>query len=452
MKAPPPDHIMKLASAVEAAGGRAYLVGGAVRDRLLNIECKDFDLEVYGLEVDSLETLLLEFGKVHLIGKQFAVLLLVFDDGNQIEVALPRRESKTGPGHKGFAVKSDPHMAKEDAVLRRDFTVNALMQDVLTGEVFDFHDGEGDLERKVLRHVSPAFIEDPLRVLRAARFVARFDFSIAEETVELCQSIDISELPRERIEVEFRLMLEKCDYPGKGLLALEQTGALQHFPELACLRDVPQDPEWHPEGDVLIHTALCLDAAVLRRNEMDDVWVEMLGVLCHDLGKATHTVFERNRWRCPAHDVGGVKPTKALLERINGQSYVVPLVCDLVREHLRPGQLYLERDKVSDAAIRRLSTRVNIPAQCRVSFADFAGRLKPFELPWPPEVWLLERATSLGVEEEAPKNFLRGQDLMKQGIEPGPGMGKILDAVYELQLEGELTSREQALDWLWKHY
>jgi hypothetical protein len=203
---------------------------------------------------------------------------------------------------------------------------------------------------------------------------------------------------------------------------------------------------------VLIHTALCLDAAVLRRNEMDDVWVEMLGVLCHDLGKATHTVFERNRWRCPAHDVGGVKPTKALLERINGQSYVVPLVCDLVREHLRPGQLYLERDKVSDAAIRRLSTRVNIPAQCRVSFADFAGRLKPFELPWPPEVWLLERATSLGVKEEAPKNFLRGQDLMKQGIEPGPGMGKILDAVYELQLEGELTSREQALDWLWKHY
>jgi tRNA nucleotidyltransferase (CCA-adding enzyme) len=448
MKAPIPQHIVKLATAVEVAGGRAFVVGGAVRDRLLGLECQDFDLEVYGLEVEQLQSLLNEFGKVHLIGKQFAVLLLVFKDGNELEIALPRRESKTGPGHKGFAVKSDPHMSKEDAVLRRDFTVNALMQDVLTGEVFDFHDGIGDIERKVLRHVSPAFAEDPLRVLRAARFVSRFDFSIADETVELCKSLDISELPRERIEGEFRLMLEKCDYPGKGLLALEQTGALAHFPELACLREVPQDPEWHPEGDVLIHTALCLDAAVLRRDEMQDVWVEMLGVLCHDLGKATHTVFERERWRCPAHDVGGVKPTKKLLERINGQSYVVELVCDLVREHLRPGQLYLVRDEVSDAAIRRLSTRVNIPAQCRVSFADFAGRLKPFELPWPPEQWLLERAASLGVKDEAPKNFLRGQDLIAHNIEPGPEMGKILAEAYELQIEGKVMNREQALEWL----
>ncbi|MDC3283584.1 HD domain-containing protein, partial [Planctomycetota bacterium] len=221
---------------------------------------------------------------------------------------------------------------------------------------------------------------------------------------------------------------------------------------LACLREVPQDPEWHPEGDVLIHTALCLDAAVLRRAEMENVWAEMLGVLCHDLGKATHTVFERERWRCPAHDVGGVEPTKELLARINGQNDVVPLVCDLVREHLRPGQLYLERDKVSDAAIRRLSTRVNIPALCRVSFADFAGRLKPFELPWAPEVWLLERAASLGVKDEAPKNFLRGQDLIAYGIDPGPEMGKILELAYDLQIEGELADREQALTWLWTHY
>ncbi|MGY8759419.1 MAG: polynucleotide adenylyltransferase, partial [Planctomycetota bacterium] len=128
------------------------------------------------------------------------------------------------------------------------------------------------------------------------------------------------------------------------------------------------------------------------------------------------------------------------------------LVCDLVREHLRPGQLYLERDKVSDAAIRRLSTRVNIPALCRVSFADFAGRLKPFELPWAPEVWLLERAASLGVKDEAPKNFLRGQDLISHGIEPGPGMGKILELAYDLQIEGDLADREQALTWLCTHY
>ncbi|MBC8368914.1 MAG: HD domain-containing protein [Planctomycetes bacterium] len=448
MKTTLPENLTRLASAIKVVGGRAFLVGGAVRDMLLGLQCKDFDVEVYGVEVADLEKLLSEFGKVHLIGKQFAVLLLVFDDGSELEIALPRRESKTGPGHKGFEVLSDPRMSKEDAVLRRDFTVNAMMQDILSGELFDFHGGAADLKRRVLRHVSPAFAEDPLRVLRAARFVARFDFTIDAETVELCKSLDVSELPRERIEGEFRVMLEKCDFPGKGLLALEQTGALAHFPELACLRDVQQDPEWHPEGDVLIHTALCLDAAVLRRDEMEDVWVEMLGVLCHDLGKAGHTVFERGRWRCPAHDIGGVKPTKKLLERINGQSYVIEKVCDLVREHLRPGQLYLVRDTVSDAAIRRLSTRVNIPAQCRVSFADFAGRLKPFELPWPPEQWLLERAAGLGVKNEAPKNFLRGQDLIEKSIMPGPEMGEILAEAYELQISGKLMNREQALEWL----
>ncbi len=395
-----PPNIADLAAAIAAAGGRAYVVGGAVRDQIMGLPSKDFDLEVYGLDVAALEEVLNTFGKVHLIGKQFAVLLLRFKDGSEVEVALPRRESKTGPGHRGFEIKSDPHMSKEDAVQRRDFTMNAMMVDVLSGELFDFHNGVGDIEQQVIRHVSPAFSEDPLRLLRAARFVGRFDFSINEQTVELCQKLDISELPRERIEGEFRQILEKCKYPGKSLLALEQTGALRFFPELECLREVPQDPEWHPEGDVLIHTALCLDAAVLRRPEMENVWVEMLGVLCHDLGKATHTVFERGRWRCPAHDVGGVNPTKKLLERINGQSDVVDPVCDLVREHLRPGQLYLDRERVSDAAIRRLSTRVNIPALCRVSFADFAGREKPFELPWPPETWLLDRAAGLGVKDQ----------------------------------------------------
>ncbi|MFT7517353.1 MAG: tRNA nucleotidyltransferase (CCA-adding enzyme) [Myxococcota bacterium] len=445
-----PQNIRALATAIDGAGGRAYLVGGAVRDVLLGLKCKDYDLEVYGLGVEELEKLLGKFGAVHLIGKQFAVLLLVFADGEEVEVALPRRESKTGPGHKGFAVKSDPHMRKEDAVLRRDFTINALMQDILSGEIFDFHDGLGDLKRKTLRHVSPAFAEDPLRVLRAARFVARFDFVIASETVELCRSLDVSELPRERIEGEFRLMLEKCDFPGKGLLALEACGALRSFPELECLRGVPQDPEWHPEGDVMIHTALCLDAAILRRDEMEDIWVEMLGVMCHDLGKATHTSFERGRWRCPAHDVAGVKPTISLLEKINGTSNVVAPVCDLVREHLRPGQLYIERESVTDAAIRRLATRVNIPALCRVAFADFAGRLKPFELPWTPEVWLLERAAGLGVKDAPLKNFLRGQDVIAVGVEPGPQIGDILDEAYALQIEGELMNREQSLEWLCK--
>ncbi|MBC8327211.1 MAG: hypothetical protein H8E31_00515 [Planctomycetes bacterium] len=284
--------VRALARAVGAAGGRAFLVGGSVRDHLLGGRAQDADLEVYGIQPDALEALVGEFGEVHLVGKQFAVLHLATEFG-QLEVSLPRRESKTGPGHKGFAVTADPNLAPREAARRRDFTVNAMLLDPLDGELIDPWGGREDLARGLLRHVSPAFAEDPLRVLRAARFVSRFGWRVDPGTVSLCRSLDLAELPRERLELEWRQVLVLGDHPGMALQALEDLGALRLFPELAALRGVPQDPVWHPEGDVFRHTALCLDAAVRIRGEMADPWVEMLGVLCHDLGKATTTVFER---------------------------------------------------------------------------------------------------------------------------------------------------------------
>ena len=441
------ERVRTLARAAREAGGRAFLVGGAVRDRLLGRPGKDADVEVHGLPAAAVEELAARLGKVHLVGRQFAVLHVSTPDG-PIEVSLPRRESKTGPGHKGFAVEPDPRMGPREAARRRDFTVNAMMEDPLTGEVVDPWAGRADLRRGLLRHVSEAFAEDPLRVLRAGRFAARYGWRVHPDTSALCRSLDLSELPRERLEREWREILLGGDFPGQGLRVLEECGALRFFPELAALRGVPQDPVWHPEGDVLTHTALCLDAAVRVRPEMEDPWVEMLGVLCHDLGKAGTTVFERGRWRSAGHDEAGVPLAEAFVARITEQAGVAEKVAALVREHLRPGQLHAARESVGDAAIRRLATRVDLRALVRVAWADAAGRGSEPPDPWQSGVWLLERAATLGVRDAAPKPFVQGRDALELGLAPGPRVGELLRRAYELQLEGSLASREAALSWL----
>ncbi|NQU47579.1 MAG: HD domain-containing protein [Planctomycetes bacterium] len=443
--------VLRIALAVRQGGGRAFLVGGAVRDGLLGVVAKDADLEVYGIAPKQLEQLAAEFGAVHLVGKQFAILHLATDAG-PIELSLPRTESKTGPGHKGFEVLADPNLPFADASRRRDFTVNAMLQDPLNGEIIDPWNGRADLKRGLLRHVSAAFAEDPLRALRAARFVARFNWSIHPATSTLCRELDLSELPLERLEQEWRGLLLHSQWPGRGLLAMEEVGALRLFPELRQMRGVPQDPIWHPEGDVMIHTALCLDAAVALREQMQDPWVEMLAVLCHDIGKAFTTVFERGRWRSPAHDVLAADDVESFVARITKQQGIGTQVAALVREHLRPSQLYFARDNVSASAIRRLSTRVNIPALVRVAWADAAGRTERNPEPWPPGAWLLEQAEKLGVEKAAPKPLLQGRHLIELGLKPDKSFGPMLKAAFDAQLEDQFADLEQALRWLQNHY
>ena len=445
------ERVRARARAGGAAGGRAFLVGGAVRDHVLGRVAKDADLEVYGVSPEALEALVGEFGKVHLVGKQFAVLHLATEAG-VVEVSLPRRESKTGPGHKGFAVTADPGMEPREAARRRDFTVNAMLLDPLDGELVDPWNGRADLAAGLLRHVSPAFAEDPLRVLRAARFVSRFGWRVHPETVALCRLLELSELPMERLEAEWRQILVTGEHPGRALQALEDLGALRLFPEIAGLRGVPQDPVWHPEGDVFRHTALCLDAAVRIRGQMEDPWVEMLGVLCHDLGKAVTTVFERGRWRSPNHDAGAgaERLVRGLIGRITREDGVADRVWSLVREHLRPSQLYLAQPNVKDGAIRRLATRVDIPALVRIAWADGAGRDEPYaDTPadWPPGQWLLERAAGLGVEKQRPRPFLQGRDLIELGMAPGPAMGEVIAASFELQLDGAIEDHAAAVAW-----
>lgn len=440
--------LRKLATAIRDAGGRAWFVGGAVRDGLLGLVADDADLEVYGLDQSELSQIAARFGTVHEFGKQFAILQLTGPDG-KVELALPRRETKTGPGHRGFDVVADPELAPEIAVQRRDFTVNALMQDVLTGQIVDHVGGQRDLNRGVLRHVSPAFAEDPLRALRAARFAARFGWQVARPTSELCRRLDLSELPIERVENEWKRMLLESRWPGHGVLIMEQVGALRGQPEISAMRGVPQDPIWHPEGDVLHHTALALDAGASIREQMEDPWVEMLAILCHDLGKAGETRFERARWRSPMHDETGVDLTKACVSRLSAHANLSERVIPLVREHLRPAQLYAVKHQVKDSAIRRLAARVHIPALVRIAWADGAGRADASNAAdWPAGAWLLEAAEQLGVRDDGPTSLLRGQDLLARGVAAGPQVGEVLREAFEAQMDGAFNDQSGALSWL----
>ena len=258
---------VEIAQAVHDAGGRALVVGGWVRDHLLGVRSKDVDIEVFGLGVTRLEALLAGFGKVHMVGRAFGVFRIA---GIDVDFSLPRRDSKRGPGHRGFDVAPDPSLDFAEAARRRDLTVNSIGLDPLTGEVLDPHGGRRDLEHRVLRATDPArFPEDPLRGLRVTQLAARLEMTPDAELVALCRKLDLSELSGERVFDEFGKLLLRAARPSLGFKVLEGTGQLRFFPELDALRGVPQDAEWHPEGDVWVHTLMVLDVAASLRGGGD---------------------------------------------------------------------------------------------------------------------------------------------------------------------------------------
>lgn len=437
-----------LADRVDAAGGRALIVGGSVRDALLEIPALDIDVEVHGLEATVLQELIDERYGFDPVGRDFGILKV---KGLDLDVALPRRESKRGLGHRGFEVHSDPRLGVEQAARRRDFTVNAMALDPRTGEILDPWGGREDLSRGVLRHVSDQFSEDPLRVLRAMQMAARFDLDPAPETVRLCRSITPEGLPRERIFEEWKKLILRGRTPSRGLAFLRDCGWLSETPELAALVDCPQDPEWHPEGDVWIHTLHVLDAFARheRSGEDEDDLVVGFACLCHDLGKPA-TTFEdetSGRIRSPGHEAEGEGPTRTFLARLTESDKLPRDVVPLVREHLKPIQLW--KDGAGPAAIRRLAKRVGrIDRLVRLARADHRGRPpKPWD-GFPAGEWLLERARQLRVEAEAPAPLVLGRHLIALGLAPGPAFGPILDAAFEAQLDGAFSTLEEGLEWV----
>ena len=448
-----PEKVLQISRAVRDEGGRALLVGGCVRDELMGRSAKDWDLEIYGIDPVRLRELLDRFGKVNVVGEEFTVYKI----GAHLDVSLPRRERKSAPGHRGFVIEGDPSMSVAEATSRRDFTINAILKDPLTNEVFDPFDGRSDIDQGILRAVSTkTFSEDSLRVLRAAQFAARFEFRIEPETVELCRNIDLSDLPPERIWGEIEKLLLRAQRPSIGLQWLRALGVLdQLFPEIKALIDVPQDPEWHPEGDVFVHTQLVIDRA---RELIDDLpyakqVTVMLAALCHDFGKPATTAFIDGHTRSREHDEAGVPPTESFLDRLNlhtlGGYDVRAQVIALVRDHLKPGEFYKKRNEVGDGAFRRLARKCELDLLYRVAKADSLGR----NADWVPrekwydaeaQEWFIERARELEVERQPPPPILLGRHLLELGLEPGPRMGEITRAVYEMQLDGRVRTLEEA--------
>jgi tRNA nucleotidyltransferase (CCA-adding enzyme) len=450
-----PQKLIDLSLAVRDAGGRALLVGGCVRDALMGTKPKDWDLEVYGVAPDRLREILDRHGPVNVVGEAFTVYKL----GSDLDVSLPRRERKSGRGHRAFVIEGDPSMSFVDAARRRDFTINAILQDPLTKEIIDPFAGRRDIEQGVLRAVSAeTFVEDSLRVLRAAQFAARFEFRIEPETVELCRSIDLSDLPAERIWGELEKMLLRAQRPSIGLGWLHALGVLEKlFPEIHALIDVPQDPEWHPEGDVFVHTRLTVDQA---RELIDGLPYSrqvtvMLAALAHDFGKPATTEFIEGRLRSRAHEAAGVPPTESFLTRLNVHTIegydVRSQVISLVREHLKPGEFYKKRDEVGEGAFRRLARRCEPDLLYRVAKADSLGR----NAPWVPQEkwygseaqeWFIQRARELDVEQRPPEPLLLGRHLLALGLEPGPRIGEITSTVYEMQLDGRVRTVDEAIE------
>ncbi len=446
------DKILKLAEKVKADGGRAMLVGGCVRDALMDVEPKDWDLEIYGIEPPKLREILDSFGRVDAVGEAFTVYKI----GQDLDVALPRREKKIGRGHKGFVVEGDKDMSFEEAAKRRDFTINAILQDALTGEIIDLYGGREDIKNKILRVVSrETFAEDSLRVLRAAQFAARFGFEIDAETVELCRAIDLTDLPKERIWGELEKLLLKAKKPSVGLQYFYDLNiADQLFSEMVALVGVPQQKEWHPEGDVDVHTLMVVDEAAKLIDDLPyakQVTV-MLGALCHDFGKPATTKFFDGKWRSHAHDEAGVAPTLSFLNTLgiftlDGYD-VRNQIVQIVRYHLLPGMFY--KSPPGDGAFRRLARRVEPDLLYRVAKADSLGR-NPEWLPkekWfkaEAQEWFIARARELTVETEAPKPFLMGRHLIELGLKPSAEFGEILKTIYELQLDGKITDLNEAI-------
>lgn len=429
---------LDVARAVGRAGGRALLVGGAVRDRLMGLEVKDVDLEVYGISPQALRALLCELGEPFDKGAAFGVLGMRHSD---IDVSMPRRERRTGERHVDFDVSVDPWLSPREASARRDFTMNAMLLDPLTGELMDFWGGQRDLEARVIRHVSDAsFPEDALRVFRAAQFAARLNATVAPETVALCRLIDVSALSRERVFDELCKALTRADAPSVFFQALADMNQMEaFFPELAALADVPQNPVHHPEGAVLKHTMLVLDAAArLRGQAREPLWF-MLSALLHDVGKLDATQLRDGKITAYAHPQTGVALARRQLRRLTDNARLIAYVENMVLVHMRPNMLAADRSRLS--ATRAMFDESLCPEDLiLLSRADASGKANArYDI----AVWdfLWERLADYRARMSVP--MLTGDDLLAAGYPPGPELKRLLARAKALHFSG--LDRDAAL-------
>jgi tRNA nucleotidyltransferase (CCA-adding enzyme) len=405
--------VIQVALAIKTAGGRAFLVGGCVRDLLMDKPSKDIDIEVYGMQPDDLENCLTALGKVDKVGKSFGVMKLWYG-GEEFDVSIPRREQKTGKGNKGFIASPDPTMTLTDAGRRRDFTINAIALDVTTGDVYDPHGGVADLKARLLRATDPsAFSEDPLRILRGAQFAARHRMSVHPDTMKLMQDAkhELKDLPKERVHAEWKKLLTKGEDPSRGVAVLLQSGAMEVL-----------HPEIYALGEHWIHAATYrLDRLAQRVKGLTDVSRDAVqhAVLLRDL-----LVPPEVAGRIAVEQFGAVKA---------GAAKVVALVQEaatVVKSQWLHGKPFGEGD------IRRLAGRLH-PA----TVEELALVVTSLDSE---QEWFIEYAERHGVHNGPTKPLLTGKHLAEMGVQQGPKVGEIIKLVLELQLDGQVRTVEAA--------
>lgn len=446
-----PVILEEIINSLQKIGATPILVGGCVRDSLLQIPCKDYDVEIFGIDsLELIENSLKKFGSVKLVGKSFGVLTLRINEYD-FDFALARTEKKIGLGHGDFKVTTNAKLSYKQAALRRDFTINSIGYDFINKEFIDPYNGLKDLRNGIIRHINDkTFIEDPLRVYRAIQFASRFDFCVDIKTKELCIQMvlndDLKYLAKERVYDEFKKLFLKSSKPSIGFELLKELEVLRYFPELKALINCEQEKEYHPEGDVWIHTLMTLDemAKLIKKENIQDeyrILYLFYAILCHDLGKPYCTETINGKITSYKHESLGVEPTISFLSKLTNENKFIDKIIPLVKNHLAPFQLF--KDASSLKAVKRLSLKCNIEDLCIVCLADCKGRTIPDKNKCDKAVsWLLEKAKEMNISKDALKPLVQGRDLILLGLKPSKEFKTILDFALDLQIDEDLEKEE----------
>ena len=464
------DIIEKLAYRVAELGGRAYMVGGAVRDEIMKRPIKDVDIEVHGISEEVLEAVLKELGKPLRFGSAFGVYSLA---GHHIDIALPRSERKSGSGHRDFEIEIDPFIGIKEAARRRDFTMNALLKDILSGEIADPYGGTEDIKNRIIRHIDDKkFGEDPLRALRAAQFRSRFGFQVAPSTISICRALGLRNLSAERVEMEMKKALLESHRPSEFFECLREMGQLGYwFQELEQLIGLEQNPKFHPEGDVWTHTMMVLDRAAHFRPSASDPYAFMLLALTHDFGKITTTEFVNGAIHAYGHELQGAEIAERFLDRVCHGTDIKKYIANMIPNHMRPNKIAEARSAVKktnrmfdDAASPSDLIYFAICDKPKLPYLE-TNKCEPNETHESHETQSnIDIESELYTDEEKSREqerikflfdrldlyrdmmarpYVTGKDLINRGIMPGDDFGTILEYAHKLRLAG--VSKDDAL-------